>query len=293
MMEQLTKNITNIFGKQGEKWLANLPAIVETLARHWTLRNITPVNNMTFNYVATATTCTEQPVILKISCDEKSIAEEKKALIYFNGNGSIELIDDNKKYHALLLQQAVPGITLKSFYPDQIDFVMDRYVDTIKRLHDKRLPNQHHYRHIIDWLKAIDKLIPNHPCPSHLLEKAISLKNALLATMTTKVFLHGDLHHDNILKNGDQWLAIDPKGIIGEPEFEIAAFDFMYITELANKADVKVIFEARVNLLAQKANLNAQRIKDWVFVRLILMAAWHIEDNGDPSWAIKLAEQLI
>jgi streptomycin 6-kinase len=293
MMEALTQNITNIFGKEGEKWLSNLPVILKTLTRHWRLSNVTPVNNMTFNYVAAAITDTEQPVILKISFDEKSIAEEKQALIYFNGNGSIKLIDANEKYHALLLQQAVPGATLKSFYPDQMDFVMDRYIDTIKKLHDKRWPNQHHYRHINDWLKAIDKLIPNHPCTSHLLEKAISLKNALLATRTTEVFLHGDLHHDNILKNDDQWLAIDPKGIIGEPEFEIAAFDFMYITELANKTDVRVIFESRVNLLAQKANLNAQRIKDWVFVRLILMAAWQIEDNGDPTCAIKLAEQLI
>lgn len=292
-MDTLIKNITNIFGKKGENWLANLPAIVEALTRHWALNNITPVNNMTFNYVAKATTRAGQPVIFKISYDEKSIADEKQALIYFNANGSIKLIDNNKQYHALLIQQAIPGTTLKSFYPDQINFVMDCYVDTIKRLHDKRLPAKHSYHHISDWLKAIDKLKPNQPCPAHLLEIAISLKNALLATLTTEVFLHGDLHHDNILKNDDQWLAIDPKGIIGEAEFEIAAFDFMYITELVNQADIKVLFESRVNLLAQKANLNAQRIKDWVFVRLILMAAWHIEENGDPSWAIKLAEQLI
>lgn len=110
--------------------------------------------------------------------------------------------------------------------------------------------------------------------------------------MTTQVFLHGDLHHDNILKNDGQWLAIDPKGIIGDPAFEIAAFDFMYITELANTMNVKNIFASRVALLAKKADLDAQRIKDWVFVRLILMVAWLIEDNGDPGWAIRLAEEF-
>ena len=47
--------------------------------------------------------------------------------------------------------------------------------------------------------------------------------------------------------------------------------------------NVKNIFEAQVNFLAQKAHLTPQRIKDWVFVRLILMVAWHIEDNSDPS----------
>lgn len=195
-------------------------------------------------------------------------------------------------HHALLLQQAVPGETLKSLYPSQIEYVMDSYVETMKKLHNKHLSKTHNYRHVRDWLLAIDSL-ENHSRPSYLVKKAIALKSQLLASMTTDIFLHGDLHHDNILKDGDHWLAIDPKGIIGEPEFEIAAFDFMYVNELANMVDIKNIFEARVNLLAQKAHLNPQRIKDWVFVRLILMAAWHVEDNGDPSWVIKLAEALI
>jgi streptomycin 6-kinase len=292
IMKKLSQNIANIFGNQGEKWISDLPFIIEALSHKWKLSNIVPVDNMTFNYVTKATKDDNQQVMLKISCDEKTIANETNALIYFNGNGSIKLIDNNEKYHALLLQQATPGITLKSIYPEKIEYVMDCYIATMKKLHNQHLPDKHNHHHISEWLKAIDQLIPNKPCPSHLLEKAIELKNSLLASMTTQVFLHGDLHHDNILKNGEEWLAIDPKGIIGEPEFEIAAFDFMYITELANNPDVRNIFNSRVNLLALKANLNTQRITDWVFVRLILMAAWQIEDNGDPKPAITLAEML-
>ena len=101
------------------------------------------------------------------------------------------------------------------------------------------------------------------------------------------------MNHDNILQHGNEWLAIDPKGVVGEPEFEIAAFDFMYIAEQADKINVKILFEKRIELLAEKSGLDAQRIKDWVFVRLILMAAWCIEDKDDPQWAIKLAEILV
>ena len=291
-MKTLTLNIINIYGKQGEEWIANLPTTIDALAKHWNLSHLTPIDNKTFNYVAKAITNTNQPVVLKISCDEKSITKEIQALKYFNGDGSIQFIDYHSRYHASLLQQAIPGTTLKTLYPTQFEYVMNCYVDTMKRLHSKHLPSKHSYQHIGEWLRAIDGLTPNKPCPAHLLEKAISLTNSLLASMTKEIFLHGDLHHDNILKHGDQWLAIDPKGIIGEPEFEIAAFDFMYITELEKNINVKDIFESRVNLLAQKTGLNAQRIKDWIFVRLILMAAWQIEDNGDSSWAIMLADQL-
>lgn len=290
--DTLTKNMTAIFGKKGQSWLTRLPTIVETLTSYWKLTNLIPVDNMTFNYVAKATLQTRQPVVLKISNDIKSFENERQALQFFNGEGSVQLIDFHEKYHALLLQQAIPGTTLKSLYTSQPEYVMDRYVQTMQTLHHKALPKKHTYSHIHDWLQAIDRLTPNHHFPSKLLNKAIDLKNNLLASMTDNIFLHGDLHHDNILQNGNQWLAIDPKGVIGEQAFEIAAFDFMYVSELANSTNLKPLFDSRVAVLAHKANLDQQRIKDWVFVRLILMAAWLIEDNGNPSWALKLAEQL-
>ena len=164
-------------------------------------------------------------------------------------------------------------------------------MDTVQKLLNKSLPNKHSFRHISDWLRAIDRFKSNQ-LPQYLLEKAIHLKNALLTSMRTEVLLHGDLHHDNILKNGDTWLTIDPKGIIGEPEFEIAAFDFIQAFELANDREAKELFLNRIKIIAEKSNLSAKRIRDWAFVRLVLSAIWYIEDNGDPSSAIKLARVL-
>lgn len=290
-MKILTNNIKNVFGDKGIKWLNALPTLIEKLAADWKLSHLVPVDNMSFNYVAKAISHSNQPVILKISCDAQSIAEERQALLYFDGNASIRIFDYSEECNAMLLEQAIPGTTLKSLYPNQVEFVMDCYVSTMQKLHSKNMPKNHNYRHISDWLKAIDKLKPDQ-LPDGMLRKAINSKNALLASPGKEVFLHGDLHHDNILKNNDQWLAIDPKGIVGEPEFEIAAFDFIHSSELTSKSEIQKLFETRAEIIAKKANLNLQRIKDWVFIRLILSAAWSIEDNGDPSWAIKLAESM-
>jgi streptomycin 6-kinase len=41
--------------------------------------------------------------------------------------------------------------------------------------------------------------------------------------MTNEKFLHGGLHQDNILQRGNEWTIIDPKGVVGEIEFEAAA----------------------------------------------------------------------
>lgn len=43
----------------------------------------------------------------------------------------------------------------------------------------------------------------------------------LVASPASRLLLHGDLHQFNILAAGKEWLAIDPKGLIGERECEI------------------------------------------------------------------------
>jgi streptomycin 6-kinase len=57
--------------------------------------------------------------------------------------------------------------------------------------------------------------------PWRLVELAEALFAELLASTQQEMLLHGDLHHTNILTAGRQpWLAIDPKGVIGEPAYE-------------------------------------------------------------------------
>lgn len=290
-MKKLTKNAINILGEKGSAWIEDLPTTIKVLSDQWALKNITPVENMSYNYVAKAIRSDDQPIVFKIGFDKKAIVDEKQALTYFDGNAAIRLLDYDERYSALLLDQAIPGVTLKSLYPTQEEFVIDCYVDTVKRLLSKSIKSTYSFRYIKDWLEALDKAQPN-LIPNDLLQRAIGLKNTLLSTMTKEFVLHGDLHHDNILQNNDMWIVIDPKGIVGEPEFEIAAFDFISIDEIKTDNEVRKLFDRRLNLIAEKTNLSAERIKDWVFVRLMLSAVWFVEDNGDPGWAIALAEKL-
>jgi streptomycin 6-kinase len=62
----------------------------------------------------------------------------------------------------------------------------------------------------------------------HLFEHAQALWPQLIASTTQKRLLHGDLHHDNILKgsrgqnDAPIWCAIDTKGFNGDPAYEFA-----------------------------------------------------------------------
>ena len=46
--------ITNTFGAEGERFIVNLPALIDEASAHWGLTNIQPVSNLSYNFVAFA-----------------------------------------------------------------------------------------------------------------------------------------------------------------------------------------------------------------------------------------------
>jgi streptomycin 6-kinase len=150
----------------------------------------------------------------------------------------------------------------------------------MKKLHQANIPTTHNFPHIKDWLTALDK---DWPIPDGYLKKARKLRDELLQTSKPDVLLHGDLHHDNILQNGDDWLVIDPKGVIGEPAYDMAAFIRNPIPELLTHDDPPNIIHNRVTRFAEVLELPSQRILDWCFVQAVLSWVWAIEDGCDAT----------
>lgn len=64
--------------------------------------------------------------------------------------------------------------------------------------------------------------------------------------------LHGDLYPDNILSSQRGWLVIDPKGVIGEREFELAAFLRNPIYDFPKGSDYKKLEKRRILQFAQE-----------------------------------------
>ena len=91
--------------------------------------------------------------------------------------------------------------------------------------------------------------------PAQTLQKARKIRDQLLKMAMLDVLLHGDLHHDNILQNGDDearhsfsdggWLVIDPKGVIGESAYEVAAFIRNPMPELLTHDDAPNIMSTQ------------------------------------------------
>ncbi len=186
----------------------------------------------------------------------------------------------------LLLERAIPGSSLKSYFPSSDDQAIRIACNIMKRLHQALLPEAGQFPHIKDWLQVLDK---EWDIPTNYLKKAQKLRDHLLTTTSSTVLLHGDLHHDNILQNGTDWLVIDPKGVIGDPVNEVWAF-------INNPREISsAMILARVDLFSELLNLDQQKILNWCFIQSILSWIWAIEDNLKPSsiWISNILDRLI
>lgn len=121
-----------------------------------------------------------------------------------------------------------------------------------------------------------------------LLKKAWHTAQRLLREPQEITILHGDIHHQNILDFGAHgWLAIDPKGLLGERYFDYANIFCNPDEQTATKPGR---LARQAHLISELAGLNYQRLLQWILAYAGLSAAWHLEEGSDASLALEVAE---
>ncbi len=277
-MISFEKNIINTYGAHGKTWLNDLPEIVDAVSAHYGLSALQPLDNLSYHYVLSGLK-DNRPIILKLGLDPKGLEQEASALQAFDGFGAVSVL--GQRPGTLLLEHAVPGLSLKSYFPSKDSKAIQIACAVMKRLHQAPRPKAGLFPAVQDWLAILDK---PWDIPNQHLEKARRLRTQLLETARQTVLLHGDLHHDNILQHGDQWMAIDPKGVMGEPAYEVAAFIRNPIHELLATHNATAILRNRIQAFSEILGLDRQRISDGCFVQAVLAWVWALEDsgNGEP-----------
>lgn len=277
-MPTFETNMIEIFGKRGAAWLKTLPTRIEHCAKAWHLSHLIPVLDLTYHYVMFGQRG-DMPIILKIGIDLETLENEARCLSSFAGHGCIKILDHDFRIGALLLECVRPGYSLKSFFPDQEKQALQAAAMVMRAL--QQVPQQHtDFPTIADWLKQLDYAWD---LPAAHLEKARHLKNILLITQEEPRLLHGDLHHGNILAHGASWIAIDPKGVIGEAAYEVGAYLRNPIPDLNHHPNAQTIVKQRIHDFAEALNFDPQRLADWNYVQAVLSTCWMIADNLSPQ----------
>ncbi|MES2215398.1 MAG: aminoglycoside phosphotransferase family protein [Pseudomonadota bacterium] len=282
-MNIFERNILGIYGEFGKIWLKDLPQIIAKYSNTWNLTNLEPVKNLSYNYVLSGLQ-NGNDVILKLSPDSNALLREKIALGVFQGHGGVEIISYTDD--ALLLKRVMPGYSLQKNFPSDDEECIKIACDVMSRLHQS-MSLISDFPDLRSLFKTLDKDLG---IEDRYLLKARQLRDKLLAMSVEQVFLHGDLHQDNILKDAEGWSAIDPKGIIGDPVYEATAFIRNPITELAATPNASDIIARRIVQCSEYFDISPFYLTEWCFCQSVLSLAWCLEDNTEAAHDVKMVE---
>jgi streptomycin 6-kinase len=180
--------------------------------------------------------------------------EEADALALWGGAGAVPLLRHDPARRALLLGRARPGDDLATLDEDEATAVA---VDVARKLW--RPAESPPFRwigdHVPRWLER-----PEDAAGRQLLPAARRLLADLEIGATTVV--HGDFHHHNVLSSDRGWVAIDPKPMLGEPEYDVAPFLWNPIGYRMRRD----VTERRLAAFAA-AGLDESRMRAWAVIR--------------------------
>jgi len=220
---------------------------------------------------------------------------EAAALSLFQGVGAVRLLDHDAARGILLMERVIPGTPL---YKLQDDAEATRTAARLMRRLWRMPPANHAFPSLAVWFRAFARLRQKYndgsgPFPAELIAKAESTFTELNASAVTDVILHGDLHHENILSSAKgEWLAIDPKGISGDPGYEVGSFMLNQLPMKAADEKTSEILDQRLAIFSDELQISRDRLARWSFSHAVLSAVWDFEEGADWHGTIRLAKIL-
>lgn len=230
----------------------SLARVANRVATDWRLQLGPPFPSQ-YSYVAPV----RDNAVLKVQFggDDESL-HEAEALALWNGDGAVRLLRHDSHRRALLLERAVPG--------HDISGLSDEVATSIAVSVCRRLwrPASEPFRwigdHVPDWLDDA-AFVPS--SARDLIPVARELLDSLDVGGSTLV--HGDVHHHNILDaGGGRYVAIDPKPMLGDPEFDIPPLLWNPIGQTITRASA----ESRLAAFAA-IGLDQWRMRAWSVIR--------------------------
>jgi streptomycin 6-kinase len=226
-------------------------------------------------------------VVLKIVKRNGDEWHSGDVLRAFGGRGTVGLLDCAPG--ALLMERLIPGTSLVTLVESGGD---NDATDIIASVIDSMAPAAAPSTcpTVRDWGRGFDWYVTSgdSQISKALVDRAKNIFADLEVSEANVRLLHGDLQHSNVLFDSERgWLAIDPKGVIGELEYEIGA-------ALRNPRGTHelvgdpVVLQRRLDRYVATLKLDRRRTLGWAFAQAVLSMIWTVEDSAvlpldDPS----------
>jgi streptomycin 6-kinase len=293
------RKVIDLYGDHGRAWLEQLPALAADFASRWSLAQILPpYPNESYSFVAPVVRADGSAAVLKIGVPSHELRCQIDNLALCGGEGMVRLLASDHEQCALLMERILPGTTLDQLGDEPRSVEIAAAV--MARLW-KPAPPDHPFQTVTAWATDLAKLRAHFgggagPFPPHLVEKAEGLfRDVLTSPPLPPMLIHGDMNHGNILlalpasleprslRPTEEWLAIDPKGVVGDPLYDVATF-LNNLDETASDAEIRALLKSRSETFAAILGVERERILAWGQAHAVLAGWWQYEDHNGQEW---------
>lgn len=280
--ETFTETIASVHGKLGEQWLHDFNRLLTYCERKGHMRVLDPYP-LSYNFVAPVVFNDGTEAVLKMSVPCTENRTEIEALRLFAGKGMVKLIEADAARGVIMLEKIVPGELLHTIKDEEQSTMIA--AEVMKKLSIVAATDDMTFPTTAEWALGLDRLRSRYDgstgrLPEAMVQRAELLFSQLHATLLNPRLLHGDLHHGNIVSTDvGSWIAIDPKGVIGEAEYEVIPFLMNHLPEERTEE----IILRRIDLFVKALNLRKERVIAWGFCHAVLSAWWCLEDQVEGA----------
>lgn len=254
-----------------DAWLAEIDALVASLATEWDLTIGATIDGGTEALVVEAATNEGRDAVLKLLVprDGSNAREEAAVLRACGGEGCAELLRADPNRSALLIERLGPSMfDLALPFDQRLSILVDVATGVWRPPGDLEalLPDGREKALWLTEFVETEWQRLDRPCSRAAVDEAVAAARRRAAAHDPRraVLCHGDVHQWNTLRAGDGWKLVDPDGLVAEPECDLGVILREDPEELLVRDPRAVVAD-----VARRTGTDADAVWDWAFVERV------------------------
>lgn len=256
----------------------------------WHVDDLILIKSFSANLVFKGNSKTFGPIIMKFGRIDDEFKSEVSALYDLNSKVVCKLFDVDYDYMVLLEERVVPGVSLQE--EKNLDVRLDEFCNLFMQLHSsvndskalgRAKDSNFKYKTYEEWVNNITEYMDKQ---DEWQEISLHMKRAkdyfveLSNNYKAKSLLHGDFHYYNILEDKSGYKIIDPKGVIGNPIFDIPRYMLNELWDEENDSMVDTTMNKVFTVISKKLDITVEVLSKLLYIEGAMGMCWNIQDGA-------------
>ena len=276
--------------REGTEWLDDLPRTIRFQCEKWDLGVVGEFAHGS-NALVIPVIRENESYALRVTPPGPDFADQVRALQFWDGRGTVQLIEADIDHGAMLLERLDEQHSLTDRPVDEAVAVLGRMMRRLAVQAPSNVPSTGQLVQV-----RVAKLEPewhrlHRPFDRAFLAEALDIAITLSDTSST-LAVNGDLHSGQVLRGTrEPWLTVDPVLLRGDTEYDLARVLWTRLDEMANASEIVEHFETAV----EEGRLDHAHARSWVMFRTVDYWLWGLNAGltEDPRRCQRLASAFI